>query len=699
VKLIWQTPDGDTESLEIEQESYSLGRGETADIHIADENASREHARLHYDASANSLSVEDLGSRNGVYVNGQRIEGQVPLQAEDTLLIGATTLAMQVDATAENGIDPNRTRAMALEDIAALIDSPRGSAEEEDNTREMDIDATMAMDADDIDATELFNAASIQNPAPMYKLVVIDGELYGEEYALDATPLVIGRKADCGIILQGGAVSGHHAQVRLDGDRALLADLGSKNGTFISDNPIAVETQLSIGTAFSVGGTSFKLLGGDTFVSVAKPPSKNQGRKKLLAVAALVLTLVVMAGGKLILEKKHSQPPVAPSVSSSQTKAPGTGDGLEPLQPLAPTAALPPHTTNTAPLAKTSATGSYSAVGAEDRSVAIFRETASAFMENRLWQEAIDRLEAIQDRAPQTDGVDALLTQAAFERTNQQHFDKGLSLAARKQFQEAKTAFTAIAENSVYHDEALLELQNVENAIQQAARISTSTQPSKSAPSPAKSKPVAKPKPAVTAESIARRSLENAKRDYLRGDIKAARDKVAAAKASKLSANHQLKRQAKNLDQQLQKAEAGFVLGEKHLKAKDLTAALKIWAEVLAIDSTIAGNSESAYSRRIAATMADYFYAEAREAYRTENWAVARSNALKTIKAKPNHQAARLLLSDLNKRAKKLYEEGYILEDLNPEKATERWRQVLQVGSPDNEYYRKAREKLAKYGG
>jgi pSer/pThr/pTyr-binding forkhead associated (FHA) protein len=61
------------------------GRGGSCAIFLADVTVSREHARFSVDAS--SLSVTDLGSTNGTYVNGQRHEaGQ--LSEGDQLMIG-----------------------------------------------------------------------------------------------------------------------------------------------------------------------------------------------------------------------------------------------------------------------------------------------------------------------------------------------------------------------------------------------------------------------------------------------------------------------------------------------------------------------------------------------------------------------------------------------------------------------------------
>ena len=61
------------------------GRGGDCAIFLADVTVSREHARFSVDA--NSLSVTDLGSTNGTYVNGRRHEaGQ--LTEDDQLMIG-----------------------------------------------------------------------------------------------------------------------------------------------------------------------------------------------------------------------------------------------------------------------------------------------------------------------------------------------------------------------------------------------------------------------------------------------------------------------------------------------------------------------------------------------------------------------------------------------------------------------------------
>lgn len=75
-------------SLELGRESDALGDGALADARI-----SRTHARLEVDAGG-SLRVTDLGSSNGTYVNGARVE-RVTLAPGDVVRVGGVLLVVQ----------------------------------------------------------------------------------------------------------------------------------------------------------------------------------------------------------------------------------------------------------------------------------------------------------------------------------------------------------------------------------------------------------------------------------------------------------------------------------------------------------------------------------------------------------------------------------------------------------------------------
>jgi hypothetical protein len=71
-----------------------IGRDESNDLQFFDDGISRFHARVDYDPIAGTHVVVDLGSTNGVYVNGQRIAAQPAsskLRDGDHLEIGGST--------------------------------------------------------------------------------------------------------------------------------------------------------------------------------------------------------------------------------------------------------------------------------------------------------------------------------------------------------------------------------------------------------------------------------------------------------------------------------------------------------------------------------------------------------------------------------------------------------------------------------
>jgi nucleotide-binding universal stress UspA family protein len=78
--------------LELSEGQFAVGRNASCQLSLDDPLVSRRHAILY--VSRDGVLVEDLGSRNGVLVNGQRIEGRVELRAGDKILIGAQELTL-----------------------------------------------------------------------------------------------------------------------------------------------------------------------------------------------------------------------------------------------------------------------------------------------------------------------------------------------------------------------------------------------------------------------------------------------------------------------------------------------------------------------------------------------------------------------------------------------------------------------------
>src|SRR4051795_6606910 len=94
--------------------SSVIGRDPSSGIVLDDPEASRRHASV--SAEGDAITVEDLGSTNGTYVAGERIEGSRRISSGDRIRIGTTVMEVRVAApaaavdAAPEAEDPQATR-------------------------------------------------------------------------------------------------------------------------------------------------------------------------------------------------------------------------------------------------------------------------------------------------------------------------------------------------------------------------------------------------------------------------------------------------------------------------------------------------------------------------------------------------------------------------------------------------------------
>ena len=94
-RLLIKNPDLSTRTVSLNGDVFVIGRQPYCDVVISNNAVSREHAKL--TRGADGWRVEDLESRNGVWVNGKRIEKPTLLRRQDTVQIGEATLLFQDD--------------------------------------------------------------------------------------------------------------------------------------------------------------------------------------------------------------------------------------------------------------------------------------------------------------------------------------------------------------------------------------------------------------------------------------------------------------------------------------------------------------------------------------------------------------------------------------------------------------------------
>jgi pSer/pThr/pTyr-binding forkhead associated (FHA) protein len=125
---------------------FKIGRGETCHLRPNSEQVSREHAEFTIDGG--TVSVRDLGSRNGTLVNGKALTAPCQLKDRDLVQVGPLTFAVSIQGAPE-----------AAKAASAPSNPPKAAPEDVNN--------------DDIEAWLI---ADNKNPAPERPSGVYGGE-------------------------------------------------------------------------------------------------------------------------------------------------------------------------------------------------------------------------------------------------------------------------------------------------------------------------------------------------------------------------------------------------------------------------------------------------------------------------------------------------------------------------------------------
>lgn len=110
--------------LELPLGEFVIGRSDECQLALDDPLVSRRHAALR--VSSRSVSIADLGSRNGVSVNGEKVQGEKRLKHNDRVTIGGQEMVVS-EVTGEDAGVATRTLSQTLGDIS-LADVHRALA-------------------------------------------------------------------------------------------------------------------------------------------------------------------------------------------------------------------------------------------------------------------------------------------------------------------------------------------------------------------------------------------------------------------------------------------------------------------------------------------------------------------------------------------------------------------------------------------
>lgn len=100
-RLIWRS-----EAVDLPAGASVIGRDRACAVQIDADSVSRHHARL--TVTGSELSIEDLGSKNGTWVAGERIVGSVPLADGVTFRLGSEAVRVEI------GVDQRPTKTASV---------------------------------------------------------------------------------------------------------------------------------------------------------------------------------------------------------------------------------------------------------------------------------------------------------------------------------------------------------------------------------------------------------------------------------------------------------------------------------------------------------------------------------------------------------------------------------------------------------
>jgi pSer/pThr/pTyr-binding forkhead associated (FHA) protein len=142
VLLVMFRDAGNHRPFAVSKPQTVIGRREDCDLRIPVNDVSRKHCRLLMD-EVDGLRVEDLGSSNGTFVNGQRVQIQ-ELNAGDTLQVGPVAFVVQIDGVPDlTSVKPQTKHGQkkAVSSIDDELDEMSILNDNSDSGGEIDIDS------------------------------------------------------------------------------------------------------------------------------------------------------------------------------------------------------------------------------------------------------------------------------------------------------------------------------------------------------------------------------------------------------------------------------------------------------------------------------------------------------------------------------------------------------------------------------
>ncbi|MBL6690907.1 MAG: FHA domain-containing protein [Pseudomonadales bacterium] len=179
-----QYKDGSGDPVELMPPGKTIGQGSVNDIVIDKDGVNGFHADIQVDGD--NVSITDINTPAGTFVNGDKISGPTNPRAGDVITVGGV-------------------------DLEVVEEDPAGGGK----------------------TLVLSGTALIEVGSSSWSLVADTGPEKGQVIPV-VERIEIGRALDCDISILEPGLSRKHAELELQGDKLVIRDLGSVNGTWVN---------------------------------------------------------------------------------------------------------------------------------------------------------------------------------------------------------------------------------------------------------------------------------------------------------------------------------------------------------------------------------------------------------------------------------------------------------------------------------
>lgn len=288
IRLVISDQEGTTTVVPFSRDQISIGRKEGNTIRLTERNISRAHCELQ--RLNGGFFIRDLGSYNGVVVNGQRVEGQASVNPGDQVRIGDYTVQLETE-------------------VEQTADAPIG-------------EPSAPVDDDEALEAEPTHVGPAPRSSPPPRLVVLSAPFAGAEFSLPKTGEVrLGRAPELEIALDHRSVSREHAKIACDGNEVRIIDQGSVNGVVVNREQVS-DARLAAGDVIELGDVALRFVGpGEQYVfDPADAVAMGAGAKRARARRQQLAAFTLVAAGLLVAWAITRGGPTAPGAALESTR-------------------------------------------------------------------------------------------------------------------------------------------------------------------------------------------------------------------------------------------------------------------------------------------------------------------------------------------------------------------------------------------